>query len=95
MPTFPDLNLGVFTSTLVRDGQPVLLVFHDEDGDWQFLSSKEERADECVLVHIGHLIDSDASLSAVADLAPGWKSCRLSIVDDWVREPAPRDQPGI
>lgn len=95
MPTFPDLKLGVFTSTLVREGHPVLLVFHDEDGDWQFLSSKEEREDECVLAHIGHLLDSDTSLETVADLPPGWKAWRLSVVDDWVREPTPADQPGI
>ena len=48
-----------------------MLVFHDEDGDWQFLSRKEERADEIVHAHLGHLIDDDQTLHQLADL-PSW-----------------------
>jgi hypothetical protein len=43
---FKDPELGVTTSTRVRDGLPVLLVFHERDGEWQFLSGAEESPDE-------------------------------------------------
>lgn len=87
-----DPTLGVYTSTTVRDGAPVLLVFHDEDGDWQFLASTEETADEIVLAHAAHLLDADESLEALSDLPLGWKAWRWSASEDWYREPIPADQ---
>ena len=95
MRSFPDLSIGVFTSTRVRDGESVLFVVHDMDGDWQFLSSKEERADEAVLAHLSHLLEADSTLSEIADLPAGWRASRRSVGDDWVREPRRDDHPSI
>jgi hypothetical protein len=78
VPQFTDPKLGVFTSTRVRDGLPVLLVFHDGDGDWQFLSSVEESADEGLHIHVSHLLDNDETLGQLADLPLGWKAWRWS-----------------
>jgi hypothetical protein len=92
VPHFPDRNLGVFTSTLVRDGVPVLLVFHDDNNDWQFLSSKEEAAAEILLTHVSHLLDTDPTLDEIANLPLGWKAWRWSVGEDWIREPTPEHQ---
>ncbi|HZS61772.1 MAG TPA: hypothetical protein VFA43_21035 [Gemmatimonadaceae bacterium] len=92
MTTFTDPHLAVYSSTLVRDGTPVLLVFHDEDGVWQFLSSEETLSEQSLRVHIGHLLDRDLTLHEVAALPLGWKAWRWSVGEPWVREPIPEDQ---
>jgi hypothetical protein len=91
--TFKDPNLGVFTSgRVLHDGSPVLLVFHEQDGDWQFLSSLEADASEVLHIHLSHLLGADGTLGEVADLPLGWKAWRLSVGEEWIREPTPDDQ---
>jgi hypothetical protein len=93
---FDERDLGVFTSRLVRDDeQAILLVFHEENGDWQFLSSNEEREEEIVLVHLSHVLDWDPIVQSLEDLPGGWQAWRGSVDDDWAREPTPPDQPTI
>lgn len=89
---FTDPELRVYTSTLVKAGLPVLLVFHDDDGAWQFLSGTEQHPDEIVVAHVAHLVDEDATLHEVADLPLGWKTWRESLSDSWFREPTPEGQ---
>ena len=44
-------NAAVFTtSRAVRGGEPILLVSHNHDSDWQFLCGDVTEADECMLV---------------------------------------------
>jgi hypothetical protein len=86
----------VFSSKgVVFDEMPVLLVFHDLDGDWQFLSSHEEQASEIAFIHLSHLLQRDETLDLLADLPPGWKAWRRAAGDDWVREVTPADQPHV
>jgi hypothetical protein len=93
---FDERDLGVFTSRLVRDDeQAILLVFHEENGDWQFLSSNEEREEEIVLVHLSHVLDWDPTVQSLEDLPGGWKAWRGSVDDDWARERTSPDQPTI
>jgi hypothetical protein len=93
---FEEGDLGVFSSRLVmEDEQPILLVFHDENGDWSFLSSYEEREEEIVLVHLSHVLDWDPTVRTLEELPGGWKAWRESVDDEWTREPTPPDQPTI
>jgi hypothetical protein len=89
---FKDPELGVTTSTRVRDGLPVLLVFHERDGEWQFLSGAEESPDEALNVHVTHLLDDDETLEQLADLPVGWQAWRSSAGAAWRREEIPEDQ---
>lgn len=87
MDGFADSQLGVYSSRLVMDeGRPILLVFHEGDDSWQFLSSEEEQADECVYIHLAHVLDWDPSVRALEDLPEGWKAWRESPADQWIRE---------
>lgn len=87
-------ELGVFTSDRVVNGrEPICLVFHHENGDWEFVTGKEEGSSEISLIHVGHIIESDPSIAVLADLPSGWKAWRESSASDWVREPTPPDQP--
>jgi hypothetical protein len=93
---FDEDELGVYSSTLVmEDGQPIFLVVHDEDDDWQFLASHEEHADECVLLHLSHVLEWDASLRTLESLPRGWRAWRWKVGDEWVREPTPPDHPEV
>jgi hypothetical protein len=87
---------SVFSSRLImEEGEPILLVFHDDNGDWQFLSSNEENVDEIAFIHLGHVLDVDPSVGVLEDLPSGWKAWRWNVGDDWVREPTPSDQPSV
>ena len=77
------------------ENQPILLVFHEEDGGWEFLSSNEEDADGIVLVHLGHVLDWDPTVGVLQDLPRGWKAWRWNVGDEWVREPTPPNQPPV
>lgn len=89
-------DLGVFTSgRVMEDGDPICLVFHDENGDWQFLSGYEERADEIRLIHVHHVIGWAPEVLSLVDLPVGWKAWRDTPEDDWNREPIPADQEGL
>ena len=92
MTKFLDPQLGVYTSTIVKEGSPVLLVFHDHDGDWQFLTSTESREEEIIIADVGHLQDSDDTLHQVGDLPTRWKAWRERPTEPWQREPIPDDQ---
>ena len=96
MVALDDELLGAFSSgRVMEDGEPVLLVFHEEGGDRQFLSSYEERTDEIRYLHLSHLLERDPSLGALADLPAGWKARRERPGGDWVREVTPPDQPEV
>jgi hypothetical protein len=96
LAAFDDGDLGVFSSRLVtEDRSPILLVFHDEGGDWQFLSSYEENEEQIVLVHLSHVLVWDPTIRSLKDLPEGWKAWRDSPEDAWTCEPTPPDQPSI
>jgi hypothetical protein len=74
------------------DGQPILLMFHDDNGEWQFLSSHEEHPEECVYIHLAHVLECDPSVRDLEDLPTGWRAWRWNAADEWRREPTPQDQ---
>ncbi len=76
----------------MENALPVLLVFHDAEDDWQFLSSYEESASECVLVHLSHLLNRDETLHDISDLPVGWKAWRGNLSDTWTREVVSEEQ---
>ena len=59
-------NTACFTTTFVLDGSPILRVYRDYDGDWQFHGSKDHSAtvSEGKLVCLGEMIKLDATYAA-------------------------------
>ena len=89
-------DLGVYSSRrVVEDREPIRLVVHEEDGDWQFLAGGERRPDEIRYVHVSHVIEWEPAVRQLVDLPLGWIAWRERPEDDWIREPAPADEPGI
>lgn len=79
-------NLGVFTTRQVlEDGHPILLVTHDDDGDWQFLCGTTSDTDDCRLVGLEFMAEHDSSVADLADLPLGWQAFRDGPDEPWQR----------
>jgi hypothetical protein len=80
-------NLGVITTTKVLDeNHPILLVTHDEDGDWQFLCGTTNQPKDGRLVCLNDIVQLDPTVNLLADLPEGWRAWRASVKDEWQRE---------
>ena len=95
--TFPEaqwpfddaVNTAAFTTTRVlRDGYPVLLVSHDQEGDWQFLCGTTNDSEDGLIVCLGCAYQRDNSLGELADLPVGWQAWRDALGDQWKRSPS-------
>jgi hypothetical protein len=81
-------NRAVFTTKPVSQlGQPVLLVFHDREGDWQFSCGTTNEQKDMQLVSLGAMVQRDSTLAQVADLPEGWCAFRPTGEAEWQREP--------
>lgn len=78
-------NCGVFTSRqILEDAHPVLEVYHDEDGDWQFLTG-EETEEDLVLVALKEMVTMEAGLNDLFNLDFGEWACRSAPGEKWQR----------
>jgi hypothetical protein len=80
---YEEKNLGVFTTRDVLEGAPIIYVYHNEDGDWQFHSSDNPDINAGVLVALEALVQVDTSLNEVYHLSYGWCAYRESADADW------------
>jgi hypothetical protein len=86
-------NTPAFTSQrVVRDGHAVLAVYHEDDGDWQFLHGDIEEDDEIAVICMACAFERDRSLGDLADLPIGWMASRASVESPWDREPFESDE---
>lgn len=81
-------NAASFTTKFVLDGSPILRVYHDYDGGWQFHGSPDHPAttDVARIVSLGSMIGRDPSLVQLHDLPCGWRAARTSADSRWARE---------
>ncbi len=85
-PFLEGKNLGVFTtSRVVDEGYPVLLVTHDQDGDWQFLCNTTNDTDDARVVSLQSIVESHPSVAELADLPMGWQAVRDGPDEPWRR----------
>lgn len=85
---FPDPpNTACFTTRHVLNGSPILRVYHDYDGDWQFHGdpSQSDNDEDAKLVCLFEVVGSDASLAELYDLPYGWRAERTLTVSQWTR----------
>lgn len=80
------VNTAAFTtSRVVNDNYPVLLVVHEENGDWQLLCGTTNHKKDCLIICLGCAFVKDRSIGEVADLPLGWKAWRASVDSPWER----------
>ena len=79
-------NLGVLTTKrVIEDDYPVLLVTHDDDGDWQFLCGTTNETKDGLLVCLDRIVEDHPSVVELADLPPGWQAFRDAPDGPWQR----------
>lgn len=79
-------NQAVFTSKQAVDGTPILLVIHDEDGEWQFLTGDTITEADIMLVSVAQIIQLDGTLKQVLEIEKGISVTRQTVGDRWVAQ---------
>ena len=68
-----------------KNTRPVLLVAHEDDGDWQFLCGSEHQDEGPHVVGMNHVLDHDESLKDLLDLPKNWYAERADTDSPWHR----------
>jgi hypothetical protein len=74
----------VFLMRDVSDGRPILTVYHEADGDWQYLTGGEATPENAQLVHRSHVYEIDPSLLELASMPLGTWAVRQAPGAPWV-----------
>jgi hypothetical protein len=79
-------NLAVITlKRILANERAILLVTHDEDGDWQFLDGRTVSEADAAVVSLKRITLLDPGITELADLARGWRATRRSPDGLWIR----------
>lgn len=78
-----DSTIVVTQRRVIEKKEPVLFVFHDKDGDWQFLADENSQMDQVVELSLRSIIALDSSLTQVSELKRGWKAQRTNLKSAW------------
>jgi hypothetical protein len=79
-------NPAVFTLRQIIEGkQPVLLVIHDKDNSWKFLTGASISPADFTVTSLQEIIKTDVTLSQLHDLPPGWQASREKTDSEWNR----------
>ncbi|MDR2711052.1 MAG: hypothetical protein LBB65_06990 [Burkholderiales bacterium] len=81
------INTASFTTRQVLEGLPILEVYHDHEGDWQFLCGTTLNPKDGKVACMGCMVESDLTLVELANLPHGWRATRIAPGAEWVREP--------
>lgn len=78
-------NLGVFTTRQwLEENAPILEVYHESDGDWQFITEQWSEED-IKIVALEEIVKSDPSVNELFNLDYGERAYRKNINAEWVR----------
>jgi len=80
---YEERNLGVYATRLVFEGEPILYVYHNNDGDWQFHTSAEPNLSDAKLVCLEEIVKVDPTINDIYHLQYGWSAWRNSKEDKW------------
>jgi hypothetical protein len=83
---YEESNRAVYTSKQVLAGEPILYVYHDEEGDWQFYSEADPQLEDARLVCLEDVVKLDPSINKIYYLPYGRSAWRESIHAQWQRE---------
>jgi hypothetical protein len=81
----------VLGADVMAGESPILLVVHDQDDDWQFLSGSVYEPEKGVLVHLSHIVEGHHEIRELRDLPRGWAAERGSGTEAWRRYAWPEE----
>jgi hypothetical protein len=77
------LKTVITTRFVLEHGSPVLSVYRDEDGDWQFLGAEECGEDDARVLSVAQMLSLDASLAGLPDMEPEQSAFRKNARASW------------
>lgn len=80
---YEERRLGVYTTSQALNGEPILYVYHNKDGDWQFHTSLEPNLDDAKLVSLEEITKLDPKINELYHLQFGWWAWRDSKDEEW------------
>lgn len=86
---YEERRLGVYTTRQAFNGDPVLYVYHNEDGDWHFHTSLEPKLSDSMLVSLEEITKLDPTVNELFHLQFGWRAWRDSKEGEWKFEEHP------
>ncbi|WP_440225653.1 hypothetical protein ACQQ2N_10425 [Dokdonella sp. MW10] len=87
------INTAVFTTRQAMEGlEPVREVYHDRDGDWQFLCGTSMATEDLKVVCLGCVIEADPTIGELSEMPPGWCATRHGPGGEWIQEPYADDE---
>jgi hypothetical protein len=88
---YEERNLCVYTTRQALEGEPILYVYHNEDGDWQFHTSLTPDLADAKLVSLESVTKLDPSINEIYHLQYGWEAWRTNKDEDWNYEESDTD----
>jgi hypothetical protein len=90
---FDSQNTAVFTTThVLRLGEPILFVSHDNDGSWQFHYGGSKSVGDAMIVALEAIVQHDPSVSELSNLPLGWRASRIAPNTPWHRKSSDFDE---
>jgi hypothetical protein len=83
---YENRNLGVYTTKQALEGEPILYVYHNEDGAWQFHTSLEPDINDAKLVCLSEITKLDPTINEIYHLQYGWWAWRDTQDAEWQYE---------
>lgn len=81
-----------FTTKQVLAGQAISYVYHNENGDWQFMSDSKPNAKDARIVCLEDITRLDPTVNDIYYLPFGWYAWRNSRAEKWVTEKLSEEQ---
>jgi hypothetical protein len=81
-----NLNIYVFTTKFVlKENSPILKVYHDSEGDWQFLGKETNlKEDDAMVVSLDEILKFDPSLQQLLNLPIDSMAYRVDQKSIWI-----------
>ena len=78
-------TLVITTKYVINNISPVLTVYRDEDGDWQFFGEEINISEEDArVISLVEMLNLDPSIGNILWIGNGMKATRVSISDEWI-----------
>lgn len=78
-------NIAVFTCNHVLEGEPILYVTHDIDGDWQFLCGEDNHTEgNAKIISLKQVTELDKTVNDLYEMPLGFGATRESIDAKWI-----------
>lgn len=89
---YEERRLGVYTTSQAFNGDPILYVYHNENGDWQFHTSLEPNIEDAKLVCLEEITKLDPTINELYHLQYGWWAWRDRKDAEWKYEERPDEE---